>query len=75
MQCQDDKSAVSFRVSNKEIDFTLLDNTNNVMKLLRDRATIVEFGKAEKIMHAGVAHLDRNEPHLPTSIRPGASIG
>ncbi len=74
MKWEDDKIAISFLVSDKEVDFNLRNKTNEVIKVIWDEATMVQSGKAEKVMHAGVKYTDRNESHPPTAIPAGASI-
>ncbi|HUI29010.1 MAG TPA: hypothetical protein VLX91_02245 [Candidatus Acidoferrales bacterium] len=74
MKWEDDKIAISFFVSDKEVDFTLRNKTNEVIKVNWDEATIVQYGKAGKVMHAGVKYTDRNESHPSTAVPPGASI-
>ena len=74
LRWEDDKIAIAFTMSDKAINFTLRNRTKDVMKLIWDEATIMQFGKAQKVMHAGVKYINRNEAQPPATIPPGTSI-
>lgn len=74
MKWEDDKIAISFHISDKSVNFNLRNKTNEVIKIIWDEATMVKYGKAQKVMHAGVKYTDRNASQPPTTIPAGASI-
>jgi hypothetical protein len=74
MNWSDDKIDIAFQISKTSIGFSLKNNTEDVMKVIWDEASIVQFGEAKKVMHSGVKYIDRNNSQPPSSIPPGASI-
>jgi len=74
LRWEDEKISIAFNVSDKAINFTLRNNTKEVMRLIWDEATIVQFGKAQRVMHSGVKYINRNEAQLPSTIPGGTSI-
>ncbi len=74
MKWEDDKISLSFLIGDKEVSFKVKNKTNEVMKIIWDEATLVQFGKAIKVMHAGVKYTDRNSSQPASTIPPGASI-
>lgn len=74
MKWEDDNIEISFFISDKSVNFNLKNKTNEVIKIIWDEAVIVQYGKAQKVMHAGVKYIDRNASQPPTAIPPGASV-
>lgn len=74
MSFDDDKITANFNVGDKQINFTLKNKTNEVMKIIWDEASIVQFGTSHKVMHNGVKYIDRNSSQPPSVIPPQASI-
>jgi len=74
MRWEDDKISVAFDISDKAINFTIRNKTKEVMKLIWDEATIMQFGKAQKVMHTGVKYINRNEAQPAATIPAGTSI-
>ena len=74
MNFEDDKINANFSIGDKQINFTIKNKTDNVMKIIWDEAAIVQFGTSHKVMHTGVKYIDRNNSQPPTVIPPQASI-
>jgi hypothetical protein len=74
MTFEDDIVRIKFSISDKSINFTLTNKTSDVIRILWDDASIVQFGKAHKIMHSGVKYIDRNEAQPATTVPPNSSI-
>lgn len=74
MSYEDSVISISFTITDKSINFNLTNKTKNVIKIIWNDASIVQFGKAHKVMHAGVKYINRNEFQPPTSIPPKSSI-
>lgn len=74
MKWEDDKIAFTFFIGDKEVNFKAKNKTNEVMKIIWDEATLVQFGKAKKVMHSGVKYTDRNSSQPASTIPSGASI-
>lgn len=74
MSFEDDKISANFNIGDKEISFSLKNKTDNVMKIIWDESSIVQFGTSHKVMHSGVKYIDRNSSQPPSVIPPQASI-
>lgn len=74
MAFDDNKITANFIVGDKQINFTLKNKTNDVMKIIWDEASIVQFGTTHKVMHNGVKYIDRNSSQPPSVIPSQASI-
>jgi hypothetical protein len=74
MSFDDDKITSNFIIGDKQINFTLKNKTNDVMKIIWDEASIVQFGTTHKVMHNGVKYIDRNSSQPPSVVPPQASI-
>lgn len=74
MTFSDEKIDASFTVGRKSISFTIKNKTDDVMKIIWDESSIVQFGKTHKVMHSGVKYIDRNGAQTPSVIPPHASI-
>lgn len=74
MSYEDEKISIVFVIDEKAINFRLKNKTASVMKLIWDEASIVQFGKAQKVMHLGVKYTNRSESQPPTVVPPNAAI-
>lgn len=58
-----------------QFDFTLQNKTEHSLKIIWDDAAFVnQDGISERVMHAGVKYIDRNNSQPPTVIIKGAKI-
>ena len=74
MSFSDEKIDASFTVGNKSVSLRIKNKTSDVMKIIWDEASIVQYGESHKVMHSGVKYADRNSSLSATSIPPNAYI-
>lgn len=70
----DDKIEAQFSVGVSSISFAIKNLTNDVMKIVWDEASLVQYGVAKKVMHAGVKYTEAHNSQPPTSMPPKSSI-
>lgn len=73
LRFEDDNLRFDFTITNQEVDFVVKNKSNTPLKLIWDEASMVVFGKAQKVMHKGIKYTDRNLSQPPTTIPPQAT--
>ncbi|MFH0990376.1 MAG: hypothetical protein V1799_10225 [bacterium] len=74
MTWQDERASFAFQISDKSVNFTIRNKSQDVLKIIWDEATIIREGKADKVMHSGVKYIDRNNSQPATTIPPNSAI-
>lgn len=76
MQFIDDNIAIDWSyIYKSKLNFTLKNNTKSNIRVIWDNAAYVNAsGKTDRVMHAGVKYIDRNESQPPTVIPSGSYI-
>jgi len=63
----------TFIVGEKDIAFSLRNQTSNTIKLIWDESLFIRNGNPSKVMHAGVKYTDRNQS-MPPSVIPAGTL-
>ena len=72
---RDGQLDIQFSPSQKQISFTLHNNTAGPVKVDWNSAAYVDvLGQSHKVMHSGVKFIDREKSQVPSVVPPGASI-
>jgi hypothetical protein len=72
---EDDVLKVIWIPTRTSFDFTMLNKSNNSIKIIWDEAVYVDAsGSSKMVFHTGVKYIDRNNPQPPTIVVKGASI-
>lgn len=74
MKFSDELIDVEFTFDNHSIHFTIKNKTSDVMKIIWDDASIIQFGISHKIVHNNVKFDFRYEPQLPSVIPANSAI-
>ena len=74
MNFEDSIVHVSFKISDKSIDFTLGTKARESLKIDWNDASITMFGRADQVIHNGIKYIKRFDPMPPTIIPSGATI-
>ncbi len=72
MHFEDNTISIDFSVGRKQILFVLKNKSPNTIKINWDETLLIKLGKTEKVMHAGVKYIDRNNAQ-PMSIIPSGT--
>ena len=70
----DSNLRVCFTPSKKDIGFTLVNLTDQNMKVVWDETVVTTLGKESKVLHEGVKFIDRNDFQRPSIVYPGKSL-
>ena len=74
MYFTDDKIGIGFIFEEKNLNFTIKNFTNDVMKIIWDETSIVQKGNAKKILHSGVKYIDAHNSQPPTVMPPKSAV-
>lgn len=66
---EDENIKMDLAVKNELIEFSLLNKTNNTIKILWDNAVFIGIdNKSSRVIHQGIRYMDKANPQTPTVI-------
>lgn len=71
---KDDKIDILFNIEKDGISFTLNNISNLPLKINWDEMSIVLDGKANRLMHKGVAYMDRSKSQVISVVPPNTTL-
>lgn len=70
----DKKIKIEFSVNKRQLDFTLTNLTNKLLKVDWDASSLIFENVSKRVIHSGVKYIDRNSPQLPTTITSNSKL-
>jgi len=63
-----------FSIGDNQINFSIENKTDHILKLIWDEASIGVFGKSHKIIHSGVKFIDKGTSSPASTILPNTRV-